>query len=181
MSVQLFTRHGVQHDGVDVVFPPDLITSSLGVDYLKVLTTSRPLIQAIFPGRWLPKNPSIAGSSVTQRLVKERNVKLGLEEDEEPDIAQQLFDGGPAPKKAKKKRPNPEASIVTSDGIQVMACAVGNAGLCIRMRSDDLEKFFKAMREAEAEDKCLQGGCKRAYVLSDNYKRARASTEAPAD
>ncbi len=100
MSVQLFTRHGVQHDGVDVVFPPDLITSSLGVDYLQVLTTSRPLIQAIFPGRWLPKNPSIAGSSVIQRLVKERNVKLGLEEDEEPDIAQQLFDGGPAPKKA---------------------------------------------------------------------------------
>ena len=62
-----------------------------------------------------------------------------------------------------------------------MACAVGNAGLCIRMRSDDLEKFFKAMHEAEAEDTCLQGGCKRAYVLSANYKRARASTEAPAN
>jgi len=190
MPVELTTRQVIQQDGVDVLIPPNTFVTRLGVEYIRVSTTSRALITAIFPGRVLGKNASIAASSVMARLLKERKVSMGLEDAEDcADVAQQLFDGGDdepeVATKPKKKTPSTEPFFVSSDGIHIMGYTGGrDATLCIKYDADDLDKFFKAMRNAEGQDQCLQGKDKRPYEKTGKYKginpkRARASTEAP--
>jgi hypothetical protein len=123
------------------------------------------------------------------RLLKERNVSMGLDEDDCVDAAQQLFDGAGAAHevatKRKKKTPSTGPYFVSSDGIQIMGQTGGkDTTLCIKYDADDLDKFFQAMRKAEDEDQCLGGKHKRPYEKSGQYKgitpkRARGSTEAP--
>lgn len=190
MPVELVTRRVIEQDGVDVLIPPNCFVSRLGVEYIRVSTTSRAIISAIFPGRVLGKNASIAASSVMARLIKERKISMGLDEVENgAGAAEQLFDGGDAEPdaatKPKKKTPSTEPFFVSSDGIHIMGYTGGrDATICIKYAADDLDKFFQAMRKAEDEDQCLQGKDKRPYTKTGKYKginpkRARASTEAP--
>ena len=188
MPVELVTRRVIHQDGVDVLIPPNCFVTRLGVEYIRVSTTSRPIISAIFPGRVLGKNVSIAASSVMTRLLKERKVSMGLDE-VDTSTAQQLFDGGndepEVATKPKKKTPSTEPCFVSSDGIHIMGYTGGrDATLCIKYAADDLDKFFQAMRAAEDEDQCLGGKHKRPYQKTGQYKgitlkRARGSTEAP--
>jgi hypothetical protein len=162
MSIELVTRRVIQQDGVDVLIPPNYFVTRLGVEYIKISTTSRAIISAIFPGRSLGKNASIAASSVMTRLLKERKVSMGLDEDDCVDAAQQLFDGADAAHevatKHKKKTPSTDPYFVSSDGIQIMGHTGGkDTTLCIKYDADDLDKFFQAMRKAEDEDQCLGG------------------------
>jgi len=168
------------------VVPESLIVDKLGVKYIKVATSCYPLLKAIFPGRQIPHNASIAASSVIQRLAQERNAQCGLKTVDA--LADELFDGGAdleTPPKKKKKvhdiKSSKDPFIVSTDGIHIMTTKDTKAALHIRLETHDLEVLFDALNAMEDEDQCLVGGNKRHYVKSGKYKSKEAEMNTDED
>ena len=174
MPLQILQRYALQADehSREVDLPTELIKEINGVKYLKLAAYSQPIIKAIF-GK-APKNSSLASSSVIERLIAERNSKVGL--DGTTEAVAQLFDRQPKKKPRRKKQPT-MAFVVLDDGIQILAPMHMREALYVRLEADDITKVFNAIREAEPVDKCLDA-TKRPYIKTGKFKLSPRSSNA---
>jgi hypothetical protein len=180
MQLQILQRYALQTDehSREVDLPKELIKEINGVKYLKLAAYSQPIIKAIF-GK-APKNSSLASSSVIERLIAERDSKVGL--GGTTAAVAQLFNGVQKKKPRLKKQPA-MAFVVLDDGIQILAPTHMLEALYVRLEADDLTKVFNAIREAEPVDKCLDA-TKRPYTKTGKFKlspRSNASDQSDND
>ena len=182
MALQVVQKYGIQWgDGQIIDVPIDLVhRATSNKVFLQLRASSYNIAKMVFPTEKLPKNVSLAKSSVLQDLKKLRNLALGLAT--EASAVDELFDQGePKRSKANKvvKRSLDEFVTINYEDtdISVMSTKLANSDISIELVESSLTVVLEAMGK---EKELLDGADKRSYVKTGNFagrKSARSTEE----